>query len=573
MKKTIDFMSKSSKWLLVFGIVFSQLAFPLGVLADEVIESNEEENALVDTALDNENVLENEEVVADDNAVVDDAMNNVPEEGEEETIEETTDEPVVAENIVTINGEVTDNYVINPGDNTSVSIAVDGEEKISFNFNGKLYGTYQYTVEGIEKTVTIEYVGNNADVLKKYEVGTDLSKKIRYDASNCVIAGFGKDIFAVNDIKAYYDLEAFIADYDASVIVTRDGVELADEDSINANDKLEIVAVDDAELVRVSGNSSYTINRLGDIYVDNIIDRNDQELVLDDVIRNNAVNNFNDINGDGILDILDATDSLFITNDGSVPTTDTLKSVVEVADNEAVIGEEVKVSLKVSGFTNTSLYGIEGLVNYDDSILELVGANINGTNSLGYLNLENNRFAYVFDGFNNNDEALLVLTFKVIASGDVDVTISNLVASYGARYNLENDTTTVSLTVLDYGKGGDVDDNNAVPATTVNTDDVVSAVAQVVNTVNANNDNADTYSEDKEVEEKSKATKKDKKKDSDEEETEKSSTSKTIIIILIILVIIGLIYVIFKDDEEENAQKPENKVKSNEKANKKNNKK
>lgn len=573
MKKTIDFMSKSSKWLLVFGIVFSQLAFPLGVLADEVIESNEEENALVDTALDNENVLENEEVVADDNAVVDDAMNNVPEEGEEETIEETTDEPVVAENIVTINGEVTDNYVINPGDNTSVSIAVDGEEKISFNFNGKLYGTYQYTVEGIEKTVTIEYVGNNADVLKKYEVGTDLSKKIRYDASNCVIAGFGKDIFAVNDIKAYYDLEAFIADYDASVIVTRDGVELADEDSINANDKLEIVAVDDAELVRVSGNSSYTINRLGDIYVDNIIDRNDQELVLDDVIRNNAVNNFNDINGDGILDILDATDSLFITNDGAVSTTDTLKSVVEVADNEAVIGEEVKVSLKVSGFTNTSLYGIEGLINYDDSILELVGANINGTNSLGYLNLENNRFAYVFDGFNNNDEALLVLTFKVIASGDVDVTISNLVASYGARYNLENDTTTVSLTVLDYGKGGDVDDNNAVPATTVNTDDVVSAVAQVVNTVNANNDNIDTYSEDKEVEEKSKATKKDKKKDSDEEETEKSSTSKTIIIILIILVIIGLIYVIFKDDEEENAQKPENKVKPNEKANKKNNKK
>lgn len=573
MKKTIDFMSKSSKWLLVFGIVFSQLAFPLGVLADEVIESNEEENALVDTALDNENVLENEEVVADDNAVVDDAMNNVPEEGEEETIEETTDEPIVAENIVTINGEVTDNYVINPGDNTSVSIAVDGEEKISFNFNCKLYGTYQYTVEGIEKTVTIEYVGNNADILKKYEVGTDLSKKIRYDASNCVIAGFGKDIFAVNDIKAYYDLEAFMAAYDASVIVTRDGVELADEDSINANDKLEIVAVDDAELVRVSGNSSYTINRLGDIYVDNIIDRNDQELVLDDVIRNNAVNNFNDINGDGILDILDATDSLFITNDGSVPTTDTLKSVVEVADNEAVIGEEVKVSLKVSGFTNTSLYGIEGLINYDDSILELVGANINGTNSLGYLNLENNRFAYVFDGFNNNDEALLVLTFKVIASGDVDVTISNLVASYGARYNLENDTTTVSLTVLDYGKGGDVDDNNAVPATTVNTDDVVSAVAQVVNTVNANNDNADTYSEDKEVEEKSKATKKDKKKDSDEEETEKSSTSKTIIIILIILVIIGLIYVIFKDDEEENAQKPENKVKPNEKANKKNNKK
>lgn len=572
MKKTIDFMSKSSKWLLVFGIVFSQLAFPLGVLADEVMDSNEEENTLVDTTLDNENVLENEEVVVDDNTVVDDAMDNVPEEGEN-VIEEPTDEPIVGENIVTINGEVTDTYVINPGDSTSVSIAIDGEENANFNFSNKLYGTYQYTISSIEKTITIEYVGNNADILKKYEVGAELSKKIRYDASNCVIAGFGKDIFTVTDIKNYYDLEAFMVDYNALVNVTRDGVVLEDTTDVNANDKLEIVADEEPELVRTSGNSSYVINRLGDIYVDNIIDRNDQELVLDDIIRNNAVNNFNDINGDGILDILDATDSLFITNDSSVETTDTLNSIVEIADNEAVIGEEVKVSLKVSGFTNTSLYGIEGSINYDENILELVGANINGTNSLGYLNLENNRFAYTFEGFNNNEEALLVLTFKVIASGDVDVTISNLVASYGNRYNLENDTTTVSLTVLDYGKGGDVD-NTAVPVTTVNTEDVVSAVVQVANTVKTNNDTTDTYSEDKEVEEKSSTTKKDKKKDSDdEEETEKGSVSKTIIIILIILVIIGLIYVIFKDDEEETVQKTESKAKSNERSSKKNNKK
>lgn len=572
MKKTIDFMSKSSKWLLVFGIVFSQLAFPLGVLADEVMDSNEEENTLVDTTLDNENVLENEEVVVDDNTVVDDAMDNVPEEGEN-VIEELTDEPIVGENIVTINGEVTDTYVINPGDSTSVSIAIDGEENANFNFSNKLYGTYQYTISSIEKTITIEYVGNNADILKKYEVGAELSKKIRYDASNCVIAGFGKDIFTVTDIKNYYDLEAFMVDYNALVNVTRDGVVLEDTTDVNANDKLEIVADEEPELVRTSGNSSYVINRLGDIYVDNIIDRNDQELVLDDIIRNNAVNNFNDINGDGILDILDATDSLFITNDSSVETTDTLNSIVEIADNEAVIGEEVKVSLKVSGFTNTSLYGIEGSINYDENILELVGANINGTNSLGYLNLENNRFAYTFEGFNNNEEALLVLTFKVIASGDVDVTISNLVASYGNRYNLENDTTTVSLTVLDYGKGGDVD-NTAVPVTTVNTEDVVSAVVQVANTVKTNNDTTDTYSEDKEVEEKSSTTKKDKKKDSDdEEETEKGSVSKTIIIILIILVIIGLIYVIFKDDEEETVQKTESKAKSNERSSKKNNKK
>jgi len=37
MKKIADMMSKTGKWLLVFGFIFSQLSFPLEVLADELI--------------------------------------------------------------------------------------------------------------------------------------------------------------------------------------------------------------------------------------------------------------------------------------------------------------------------------------------------------------------------------------------------------------------------------------------------------------------------------------------------------------------------------------------------------
>lgn len=580
MKKTIDLMSKTGKWLLVFGIVFSQLAFPLGVLADEVKENLDEENTYVDATLDDEIILDNEsnldnEEVEVENNIEENTIDVVPEEGEE-VAEEPKDEPVISENIITINGEETDTYVINLGDSTSVSIAVDGEEVANFDFSTRLYGTYQYTIEGIEKTVTINYIGNNAEILKKYEMGLDLSKKIRYDDSNCVIAGYGKNNITVADIINYYDLEKLMTDYNATINITRNSVALDSVENVVANDKLEIVTNNDvvSELVRTDEFDSYSINRLGDINADNNIDVKDQELVLDNIRKNTGVNIFNDINGDGILDILDATDSLFIINDSAIENvTDILKSTVVVDDNEAVIGEEVKVSLKISGFTNTSLYGIEGLINYDDSILELVGATINGTNSLGSLSLENNRFAYSFEAFNNNEEALLVLTFKVIASGNVDVTISNLVASYGNRYNLENDTTTVSLNVLDYGKGGDVEEN-VTPTNPVNTENVTDAVVQVVNTVKANNnDSNDTYEDEKKAKDENKTVKKEKKKDADEEDEEKGSASKTIIIILIILVIIGLIYVIFKDDEEEVVEKPEIKGKKTANSSKKNNKK
>ena len=96
MKKTVDIMSKAWKWLLVFGFVFSEISFPLGVLADELDLSDGS----------------NQEINEKDN----DTYNLVP------TSDVQTDEAVV-----TINGEETLEYTVS-GDNTEVVIGLEYQD-------------------------------------------------------------------------------------------------------------------------------------------------------------------------------------------------------------------------------------------------------------------------------------------------------------------------------------------------------------------------------------------------------------------------------------------------------------
>ena len=113
MRKATDIMSKTGKWLLVFGFIFSQLSFPLEVLADEVITT----------------------------------------ENNEQKVTVVTEEPVIK-----INDVETTEYTINGINDTEVSVVLTYKgqsEEVTFDFSKKLYGIYQYTFTTVEKTVTI----------------------------------------------------------------------------------------------------------------------------------------------------------------------------------------------------------------------------------------------------------------------------------------------------------------------------------------------------------------------------------------------------------------------------------
>ena len=93
------------------------------------------------------------------------------------------------------------------------------------------------------------------------------------------------------------------------------------------------------------------------------------------------------------------------------------------------------------------------------------GEGTDGTvENLGYLDLETGKFAYVLgEGFNEEEVALLTLTFETIAVGTSAVTVSDIMLSYGEAFEVTNDTVSVDVVVSEDGVGGDVEDGEQTP--------------------------------------------------------------------------------------------------------------
>ena len=432
MKKTIDLMSKAFKWLLVFGFICSNLSFPLEIFAEELI--------------DNENA------------------------NQEELIEASTlnEDDVLDEYVITVNGIETLEYTITDNKNVVISLEYQGEvvKEIKLNFTNKLYGVYEFSFAEVSDKVVINYVGNNAMLLENYKNVVDTTKSITFNDEELIISGFGADLVTVGDLKTYYNISKFESIYDAGVIVTDGEKELLDTDTIKNGYVFSIVDnQNDTNVLNTTPVSQYKIVRAGDVFIpsDGLVDVKDQKQIVDDILLNSDVTSSTDVNKDGILNIMDATDSMFINNGLTEEVTDILTNELVSSSNEIFVKETIEVKLKIYGFEKAMLHGIEGKLAYDKEILELVGVSVFGESNdkplhIGYLNDE--RIAYVFnDGFNNNEEALLTLTFESLKVGETEIVISEILESYGFKFNA-NDTASVNVKVVEYGTGGDVEEED-----------------------------------------------------------------------------------------------------------------
>ena len=447
MKKMADIMSKTGKWLLVFGFILSQLSFPLEVLAEE-LNNAESTNLVVEEATNVDMTNTIEEITPDDNV--------------------QTEEVVIK-----VNGVETLDYTTTE-ENTLVTISLEYQDETKnkveeIDFSEKLYGIYQYTFEGIDKVVTINHIGNNIDLIEKQT--TDVTREITCTLEECIIKGFGSDVVTIGDINTYFDFISFNAKYNANTSITNEGQALIDTDAILNGYNLEIVGeieenLVNGQLINTTPKSIYTLNRVGDVFIpsDGIIDEKDQETILDDILLDNEITNSNDLNADGKLNILDATHSTFIDNI-EVDVDDILTNTLNSLSDEILLGETIEVKLFVSGFNKAMLRGIEAKLLYDNTILELVGATIyenpneEETTYLGYINED--KFAYIFkNGFNLENEAILTLEFEAIGVGETNITISDIIETYGEAFELTNDSANVSIKVAnpEDNKGGDVEE-------------------------------------------------------------------------------------------------------------------
>ena len=180
--------------------------------------------------------------------------------------------------------------------------------------------------------------------------------------------------------------------------------------------------------------------------------------------------------------ILDATNSVFTTGvwDNSNTPEDTLSSSLS-NKAEAYVGEEFEVKYSLDGFEKDYINGIYGTINYNKDIIELTDISLD--NIYGGFN-DNNEFAYLIDNYNTNG-LFITLKFKGISAGNSNISIDDIILSNGNTLNLDSNTISSKVTIIDLPKGSDVEDetNNTTP----------TAKAETTTTTTGNNVTSSTY--------------------------------------------------------------------------------
>lgn len=610
MKRQIKAMEKMGKILLILMFLFSQLSFPIEVLADE-LSQDEETTMETENQEENQNIKseEKEEQMQDKTKVSEEIKENVSGYSvstQQETNEENpVTEPETKKVIISINNKELENneYTLMSNDeNKTLEISYgysDDLQKDTVDFSNKLYGDYSfnYTLENNEEVnFTIHYTGNNDEILKKY-----LSSNLKIEDGKIIVYG-KKEGIKPEDFLKELNWNELKTDYEVT--------------DYSLNSQEELIKTGDTLSIKLAANQNatatihYSIQLLGDYNNDGLVDEKDSEYIIDEILNNNTEQNFN---------ILDATNPVFKTGlwENNATAKDELENSL-VTKEETYVGEELVVKYYLNGFKEDKLTGIEGTINYNKDLLELMNVEANGI--YGGIN-DNNHFAYLLDDY-SSENAFMILTFKVLKKGEANISIDDIKASNGVEVNL-NDSISTTVKISEYGKGGDVEQTQnqvttsqtpateptaqtvslvATPTTTVtartiklSSDNLIKSLKikgysidfdsnkleysiKVKNNVKSldlevilNDENAsyeisgnqnfkvgeNTVTIKVTAEDGSERTytlKVTKEKAKDTEEKEEKSSSKTIIIILIILVIIGLIYVIFKDDEEDNKE-------------------
>ncbi len=141
-----------------------------------------------------------------------------------------------------------------------------------------------------------------------------------------------------------------------------------------------------------------------------------------------------DFNDDDIIDINDV--SYFAASIGmknwlaTTNATDLLEGSLSIDKNEYRVNDTFKVSFVVSGFDKDYINGIEGILNYDKSALELVGMSTqNALVEYGNFNYNTSKFIQAGKDIVDKDSTIITFTFKALKQTTTSISLSNLKAS------------------------------------------------------------------------------------------------------------------------------------------------
>ncbi len=493
MKKIIKTTEKIGKVLLVLMFSFSQLSFPLEVLADELMdnqteskvlsENSEEGNTeeLVETEPKKEEELSETETTEPTETTDPAEQPQVPvEQPEESTTPEDdipVEDPVTNKYKVKVNGEEVTEYTLKESDQKVVTIeqTYDGEEgtytfdnqTTTIDFNKMLYGTYKYTYSvsnesGILEsvTLTIHYNGDNSEILNNYTTLT-------YRNGTYFIKGNAIPR-TVYEVLSTFNLEELRETYLANLyLLDAQGNLLEDNTPINNQNQLILSNGIVTEI--------YKIDIEGDFNNDGVLNSLDLQDLFSAYLNKEEIDSKNDLNQDGMINILDLTNPIYSFGawDNPIEPKDLLTNSL-INKTEVNKGEDLVVKYYINGFEFDRLQGIEGKINYNKELLELTDINIFNEESVyGSVDTEG-KFVYLLNNYHSND-IFITLTFKTLKAGTANISIDDIIASTGKKANLDSDNISTTVTITEYGKGGDVE--NVIPVAPTPQPEVAKVVA------------------------------------------------------------------------------------------------
>ena len=331
----------------------------------------------------------------------------------------------------------------------------------------------------------VEAIGMNNvigdEVLNKY---SDTIKFV--NDSIAIVKGSLRNRLFVVDVLNQIKVREMTNEYDEYnisrvAILDGDGNELVDGSIVTSGMNLLFYDINDSVL------ATYDIVVVGDVYdgddVDDygIVNNGDINSMVDSILNNELVNFSNDVNGDLIFDIHDVTYTIYSVTNGcwfndSIVSDNLVSNFTSPSD--IYVGDEIEVIYSLSGFSKDSINGIEGVLNYDHNLLELVSVNIDS--EYGDINSDN-KFIYILDNYSGSD-ALLTLKFRVLKEGNSVISINGIKASMnGLAVNIDNNTVSTSIKINNYGIGGDEPINNNGSSNNSNNDVIYEYPKEEVN--------------------------------------------------------------------------------------------
>lgn len=214
---------------------------------------------------------------------------------------------------------------------------------------------------------------------------------------------------------------------------------------------------------------NYNVVALGDTDTGYVTDSDIQNIIdfsLESKELDTLYAKASDVNQDGSVDVLDVTNVIKAINTDSFEVSSNEDTYdISLTSEEAIrVKDTVVVSFDVSGFDAGTVNGVEGILNYDNTVLKLTAVN-SEMFGFGTLNYDNNKFMFADFTSVNADSTIVTFTFEAISEGSTEVSISDVkLALDGTLLDVNNDTASKSINIERA-----LSDNNNLSNVTVST--------------------------------------------------------------------------------------------------------